>query len=306
MSMNKVKEKRFFTIMIVPHTEGSVFSFRLPFFVFQSLCFLVIASLAFSFMLFKNYQAAEAKLNHFQEIENENYELKGDMDLLAHETEGLKEQLQQMSALSKEIITLTEATVPGQAPSLNEWTLTDQTEDYRILAGRGGNPVLERVNMNISLLQDSIPQQREEMVQLKDDMEEYQKELACTPSIWPVKGRVSSLFGPRRSPITGRQEMHYGLDIAAPRGTPVYASANGKVIEAKYHGSMGNMITINHGYSYKTVYGHLASYAVLAGDAVQKGDLIGYVGRTGRTTGSHLHYEVHIKGVAVNPKDFLS
>ena len=304
--MKTVKDKRFFSIIIVPHSEGSVFSFRIPFFVFQFLCLCIIACMLFSFMLFKNYQTAEAKLNRFIEIENENFELKGDMDLLAHETEGLKEQLMQMSALSKEIITLTEATVPGQAFVLSDWNGTEQTEDYRLLAGRGGNPVLERVNMNISLLQDSIPQQREELTQLKVDMEEYQKELAYTPSIWPVKGRVSSLFGRRKSPITGRQEMHYGLDIVAPRGTPVYAAANGKVTEAKYRGTMGNMITVNHGYSYVTVYGHLSGFAVSAGDIVQKGDLIGYVGRTGRTTGSHLHYEVHIKGVAVNPKDFLS
>jgi murein DD-endopeptidase MepM/ murein hydrolase activator NlpD len=100
--------------------------------------------------------------------------------------------------------------------------------------------------------------------------------------------------------------MHSGLDIATSRGTPVYATANGKITEASYSGGFGNVITIDHGYSYKTRYAHLSGFAIAKGDQVQKGDIIGYVGSTGRSTSSHLHYEVHKKGVAVNPKDFLT
>ena len=126
------------------------------------------------------------------------------------------------------------------------------------------------------------------------------------PSQMPVAAtRVSSMFGMREHPTLHRYKIHKGIDLAAPTGTPVYAPADGVVSEAHWFGTYGNYIQIEHGNEIETRYGHLSGYAVAAGDHVYKGELIGYVGSTGRSTGPHLHYEVRIDGQAVDPMPFL-
>ncbi len=303
--MRLLKKKRIFTIIVIPHSEDSVFSFRFSLFFVQALCLIVLGSIVFSMIVFNNYQTARKKVAEMQEIESENQALKTNMDLLAQETEELKAQLAQMSVLSNEIKVLAGNASFEEKSDDDNLLFQNQNEAARTIAGRGGDTVLDRVHFNISLLQQSIPEKNEQLFQLKDDLEEYHKEQACTPSIWPTSGRVTSRFGQRNSPFTGRKEMHYGLDIAAPRGTPIYAAADGKVLEATYRRGTGNVIIINHGYSYKTLYAHLSRFGVTCGDDVKKGQVIGYVGSTGLSTGPHLHYEVRVKGVAVNPVKFL-
>jgi murein DD-endopeptidase MepM/ murein hydrolase activator NlpD len=127
------------------------------------------------------------------------------------------------------------------------------------------------------------------------------------PSSMPVAAlRISSPFGMRYHPIRHRYMGHKGVDLAAPSGTPVYASADGVVGKAEWFGGYGNYIQIEHGGEIETRYGHLSGYAVSAGEHVHKGELIGYVGATGDATGPHLHYEVRIAGDAVNPMPYLS
>jgi murein DD-endopeptidase MepM/ murein hydrolase activator NlpD len=127
------------------------------------------------------------------------------------------------------------------------------------------------------------------------------------PSIPPVQGfRLTSGFGSREHPILGGVRMHEGVDLAAPTGTPIYAPADGLVEMAQRFSSYGNFIKIMHGGHMETRYGHLSAYNVTAGQYVHKGDVIGYVGSTGRATGPHLHYEVRIDGHAVNPMPYLS
>ena len=302
--MRLLKKERTFTILIIPHSEDSVFSFRLSLFCFQLICLLVMGSIVFTLFTYKNFRKAEKKLTEMQEIQLENYFLRENMDLFAQETEELKMQLSQMSILSSEIKSLAENSPLEQQSA--EIYLKDPAFSRNKVAGRGGNQVLDRVYSNISILQQSIPQKTEELNQLKDDLEEQQRKKNATPSIWPIKGIISSFFGPRRSPFNGGKEIHYGLDIAAPQGTPIYAAANGKVIQATYRRGTGNVIIIDHGYSFKTLYAHLSRLGVRKGENVHKGQVIGYVGSTGLSTGPHLHYEVHVKGVAVNPMDYLN
>lgn len=126
------------------------------------------------------------------------------------------------------------------------------------------------------------------------------------PSRTPVEGaRMTSGFGLRAHPVLGGLRRHEGIDLAAPTGTPVYATADGVVGHADWYSSYGLFISINHGASMETRYGHLSRLAVTAGDNVKKGELIGYVGSTGRSTGPHLHYEVRIEGIAVNPIPYM-
>ncbi|HTI42258.1 MAG TPA: M23 family metallopeptidase [Vicinamibacterales bacterium] len=129
---------------------------------------------------------------------------------------------------------------------------------------------------------------------------------AATPSIWPAQGWLSSTMGHRVDPVTGGDDFHAGLDIAGERGQPVYATAAGTVVHSGWATGYGNLITINHGFGLETRYGHLLDYKVKAGQKVGRGDIIGHVGNTGRSTGYHLHYEVLANGKLLNPLQLLS
>ncbi len=127
-----------------------------------------------------------------------------------------------------------------------------------------------------------------------------------TPSIWPVKGHITSGYGTRKDPFDGKGTFHPGIDISAPYGSPVMAAADGYVLSAKWGGALGHCVKITHGATgFKTVYGHLKEYFVRSGQAVRRGEIIGLVGRSGRTTGKHLHYEVHYNRMNVNPYRYL-
>ncbi|MEM6907290.1 MAG: M23 family metallopeptidase [Pseudomonadota bacterium] len=133
-----------------------------------------------------------------------------------------------------------------------------------------------------------------------------ERPVIAIPSRMPVSdGRMTSGYGMRRHPVLKRRKKHNGVDIAAPTGTPVYATADGLVGRADWFSSYGLYISIDHGGDLETRYAHLSRLAVAAGERVNKGDIIGYVGSTGRSTGPHLHYEVRVDGLAVNPIPYM-
>jgi murein DD-endopeptidase MepM/ murein hydrolase activator NlpD len=129
--------------------------------------------------------------------------------------------------------------------------------------------------------------------------------LADAPTLWPLEGRITSGFGERLDPIDGEGAFHSGIDIAAPNGTPVRAAAAGEVTGRDMGTGYGRTVDINHGHDVSTVYAHLSAVAVMPGEHVSRGQIIGYVGDSGRSTGPHLHYEVRIDGVPVNPYKYL-
>jgi len=141
--------------------------------------------------------------------------------------------------------------------------------------------------------------------QLNDFLKEQKSILACTPSIRPTGGWFSSAFGYRISPFTNQREFHKGIDIATRIGTPIIAPADGLVVTAHKEGNFGKMIAINHGHNLKTRYGHLNKFRIKKGQYVKRGQIIGEVGNSGRCTGPHLHYEVLLNGVPVNPLRFI-
>jgi murein DD-endopeptidase MepM/ murein hydrolase activator NlpD len=123
--------------------------------------------------------------------------------------------------------------------------------------------------------------------------------------MWPVEGRVGSSFGQRQDPINGEGAFHSGLDIDAPYGTPVRAAADGDVTGMSMGAGYGRQIVLDHGHEVLTVYGHLSAIAVVPGQHVTRGQIIGNVGQSGRATGPHLHYEVRVHNVPVNPHKYL-
>ncbi len=164
-----------------------------------------------------------------------------------------------------------------------------------------------------SILSTEAASLRSDLDNLTRILSERRIEFATTPSIWPVKFEpreqlwISSGFGRRRDPFTKRWTTHAGADIPAPRRTPVIATANGTIAKMGKDAYLGNYIEVCHNDRCTTVYGHMDRFAkdVKKGTSVAKGDVIGYVGRTGRATGSHVHYEVKINGKRVNPKDYI-
>ena len=142
-------------------------------------------------------------------------------------------------------------------------------------------------------------------VDLDNAFEEQSNMLDATPSILPARGWISSGFKMRTDPFTKKRTWHNGIDISAQQGTPIYAPAQGVVTSKGYSGGFGNMVTIDHGNGIRTRYGHLHNFNVSKGQRVERGDLIGYVGSTGRSTAPHLHYEIHKEKKAQNPMKYI-
>jgi murein DD-endopeptidase MepM/ murein hydrolase activator NlpD len=154
-------------------------------------------------------------------------------------------------------------------------------------------------------LSQAVREQTESLRELERLMTRAGRALAALPSRWPVRGAVNSEFGYRHSPWSSEREFHAGIDIRAARGTPVYAPAPGTVIRAGHAKDYGTTIIVDHGQDVRTLYGHLSKPNVQSGQRVERGALIGYTGNTGRSSGPHLHYEILVRGRAVNPRAYL-
>jgi murein DD-endopeptidase MepM/ murein hydrolase activator NlpD len=141
---------------------------------------------------------------------------------------------------------------------------------------------------------------------VRRDVERQEALVGAHPSIWPTYGWLTGYFGGRPDPFTGERAFHQGLDISTAKGQPVYATANGTVESAEYTGEYGNLIVVRHDFGLSTRYGHLSKFKVRPGQSVKRGDVIGLVGSTGRSTGAHLHYEVLANGKLINPLPLLT
>ena len=165
--------------------------------------------------------------------------------------------------------------------------------------------MVRRMNTFLKQLGEAVTLEEVRQQELLHSLRDNREFLASMPSIWPVEGFLTSRFGPRASPISGRRDFHTGLDISARAGTPIVAPARGTVSFAGRDGAYGNMVHIQHGAGLGTRYAHMQRSVVKEGQIVRRGAIIGYVGNTGRSTGPHLHYEVLLNGVNVNPMRYI-
>jgi murein DD-endopeptidase MepM/ murein hydrolase activator NlpD len=170
-----------------------------------------------------------------------------------------------------------------------------------VLSGAFGAP-----DTSFGVLREILGVIEQRLASVRNGVDRRQALAAATPSIWPIAGWISSGFGNRRDPFTGQGDFHSGLDITGSYGQQVHAPADGMVTAAGYNGNYGNQITIDHGFGLTTRYGHLSRFEVLVGQQVHRGQVIGYVGSTGRSTNSHLHYEVLMNGQLTDPLNLLS
>ncbi len=194
----------------------------------------------------------------------------------------------------------------------------DDTPPPAGLQGRGGGEPLPSLDDGLSAV-DFLEVLEGEAVELVDgastrvasleslliQLEDKRQRLVSMPSIWPAKGWLTSRFGPRVSPFTGRRQLHNGIDIAAASGTSIYAPARGRVHFVGRRGPLGKALVIDHGFGVKTLYGHTKEIHVEAGDTVERGQEIASIGSTGRSTGPHLHYVVEVNGKARDPLDYI-
>jgi murein DD-endopeptidase MepM/ murein hydrolase activator NlpD len=187
---------------------------------------------------------------------------------------------------------------------------------YRLLSLGSREKILENVKpsnmgtvdmgtIDIRQMQQQILLSTQTIGAIQDYLRTEKDIYMATPRGWPVPGWVSSSYGRRVNPISGRMELHRGMDISVPVGIPILVMANGIVSFSGWNGGGGNVIVIEHGQGYSTVYAHNKKNAVQVGQRVQRGDVIGYAGATGHATGSHVHYEIWRNGRAVNPRNFV-
>ncbi len=325
--MSSKKEKRCFTIMIVPHTEETTFSLRIPLlFVQLAIGFLILGVAGFSVLGYA-YLVAVSEAQEADVLRELNRAQQEEIDSLAIETERMMEQLRDVDdlvefvteklELEKEEIEDLEGEIENQSrlnPSQNnpyDHAAIDNTYYFNGIGPLAYNrpdeqmapqkSILDRTAGNIEVLKTIVPERSGTL----DYFVKYAEKASAKPSIWPARGRVMSGYGMRSVPYSSGYQFHTGIDLNGSSGAPVWSTASGIITFAGYRGSLGNLLIIDHGYGYETYYAHLSDFAVKAGDEVERGEVVGYMGASGRTTGVHLHYEVHKEGSPVNPKRYL-
>jgi murein DD-endopeptidase MepM/ murein hydrolase activator NlpD len=179
---------------------------------------------------------------------------------------------------------------------------------YKSLDGYDNSKMIKQLTKDIDILSKQLVIQSKSLDEIVILAKEKEKMLAAIPAILPVKlvdlTRMASGYKWRMHPILKIRKFHKGMDFTAPTGTPIYASGNGKVIRSSRSATYGRVVYIDHGYGYTTIYAHMSKIKAKRGQNVKRGDLIGYVGNTGRSVSAHLHYEVRKNGKALNPINF--
>jgi murein DD-endopeptidase MepM/ murein hydrolase activator NlpD len=199
----------------------------------------------------------------------------------------------------------------GMVKKLGIMAGLDGTLPDAAVGGVGGVPSTEAIppsrDMSTTLLQmeQRVTDLTERSARLEEFFSDQKALLASTPSIWPVRGYLSASFGNRIDPFTGQMDFHAGVDISTPRGTKIVAPADGIVVSCSQVGGYGNHLVLDHGRGLVTRYGHLDGYKVRPGQRIKRGDIIAFVGNTGRSTAPHLHYEVWVRDQAQNPIHFI-
>lgn len=180
---------------------------------------------------------------------------------------------------------------------------------YQDLEGFDNSKLIINTTRKLDILTKQLVIQSRSLDEIVNLAANQEKLLAAIPAIQPVRNedltRIASGYGYRIDPFTKARKFHYGMDFTAPRGTPIYATGDGKVIRADNRASgYGNHVVIDHGYGYKSLYGHMYKFNVKVGQRVQRGEVIGFVGNTGRSSGPHVHYEVFKDDERINPMNF--
>ena len=244
-----------------------------------------------------------------QTITQQNNEIKSQRSQIqnfAGEIEILKKQVDNLSIFEDKVRLIADIKQTSNSSGLiGIGGIPKDDLDQEIPLEQKHNNLMREMHNQVTQTNIAAKKQALDFEHLIKKLEEKRNLLASTPSIRPVDGWITSRFGYRKSPFTGRKEFHAGLDIANKSGTQIIATANGRVSYAARKMYIGNLVVIDHGHGRVTKFGHLKKILVKQGQKVKRGEVIGLIGNTGRSTGPHVHYEVRINGTPVNPLKYI-
>jgi len=271
--------------------------------IFSFLAAVAVSGFLFMQLAYRYFPSANEK-----KLLQENSKLKDNYSLIQEEITRMNQQLREIEKRDNMVYrSIFEASpIPDSARA----KMMEKQEEEKFVASLSESELNESIIIQIKNLNNRLHAQTisfnaiEEMVKNKEAL------LSATPAIQPVSNkdlsRLASGFGYRIDPVYKTTKMHAGLDFASPQGTPIYATADGVVTTAGNTGNgYGNHVVLNHGFSYETLYGHMVRIKVRGGQKIRRGEVIGWVGSTGKSTGPHLHYEVHKNGNPVDPIYFF-
>ena len=292
-------QKRNYTVILVPHGGAKYRKFHLSAIKIGLISLVGCISLILAGQLAFKYARFHQELIELSRLRQMNAELRQQNLDYEVSTEHLTKRVTSLQDFVKKLSIMAglDTEVAGEP-----------------LGGIGGPDAGEVISSDNAFthVMESLDVMASELTALEDQgrvLERFYEQntlmLASTPSIWPVRGYLSSTFGRRKDPFTGMPDWHSGIDISTPVGRPVVATADGIVLYAARRGSYGNTIIVDHKYGMMTLYGHLSRFNVRPGKRVARGDVIGYVGNTGRSRGPHVHYEVWVSGRAAHPLDYV-
>ena len=286
-------DKRYSTIIFVPHARAKFRKLKVSHRLLFSIISLVTSSLCLSTFFSVQYFTSLSQTHELSKLRTENRELQSANEQFGKSVDSLRTQLRTVEDRTRKLaiiagITTLDETSQGGTGGLRNDDLSaiPYRDDVDKMSFRS-----DRLNKDLSVLEQKFVSQS--------------KLLSSTPSIAPVRGILTDGFGGRSDPFTRERGQHSAIDISAALGAPVRAPADAIVVKAEWANGYGNVIYLSHGYGYSTRYGHLTAFNVRAGQRVQRGDIIGTVGSTGRSTGPHLHYEVRLNNDPVNPLEYI-
>jgi murein DD-endopeptidase MepM/ murein hydrolase activator NlpD len=294
------------TIVILPEGANTVKQIKFPRIFFSFLLLFIFSLTGFLGWAATDYYKIKSQVPQNIQLRKENQQQGAQLAALANQIDKINSKMVELKKFDNKLKVMVNLE-PGDdnTPFLGVGGSDPNLMDTEYSVEKAHQKLARLMHQSLDNLETEISVQTQEKTELYDFLTKQKSMFACTPSIWPTKGWVTSKFGYRISPFTNEKEFHSGLDISARTGTPVIAPADGVVAAAGKTYGFGNLLTISHGYGLKTRYGHLSKILVKKGQAVKRGDTIALTGNTGRSTGPHLHYEVHVEGVPVDPTRYI-
>jgi murein DD-endopeptidase MepM/ murein hydrolase activator NlpD len=299
--------KNFYTFLIIPKRKSSAKKITLSNKVLKGVGLCVMAVILASMYTYYDYIRMKRDKVELERLRRQTTEQKVQIDGLVEKVNNFTMRMEELNQLDKDIRSMAnvddwryKGQILGAGGSINDETGVNsrgETDQRRVIA---------KIDQNVDQLSKDAVEQKKSFSELFKFLKKQKSILAATPSVWPVQGWVTSEFGYRSSPLSGAREFHKGIDIATRMGVHVVVPADGLVSEISYDRDVGLMVKVDHGHGMTSWYGHLLRSAVKQGNMVKRGDLIGYVGNSGRSTGSHLHYSVTLNGIPVNPRKYLN
>jgi len=292
--------------MIIPRSDSTIKKITIPTYLARGLSVFFFVVFVVFFYFIYDYASIKRDKAELLRLRTETKEQARQVKELALRVDEFADRMEELRQFDKKIrILASYQTARDKKMPLGIGGTPGYEVRLKELLNADNEKLVAEMHKSLSAMNEDAAVREQSFNELLSFLREQKSILASTPLLWPVRGWVTSEFGMRESPFDSAVEFHAGIDIATRYGKEIIAPADGWVVEASSRAADGNYIKIDHGHGYSTYYAHLSKFAVKEGMKVKQGDVIGYVGDTGRSTGSHLHYSVLVNNVPVNPRKYL-